>query len=146
LLGNWQLAPIVSAHSGTWFSAWTGIDNSMTGIGLDRPNVVGDPYMRNTSTRQWLNPAAFVANPIGTFGNSGSDSLRGPAYVDIDAAVSRYFNIKENQKLELRFEFFNLFNHVNFSNPDNNLQDSTFGVIQNDVGPRILQFALRYTF
>jgi len=146
LLGNWQLAPIISLHSGTWFSPQTGTDNSLTGNGLDRPNAVGNPYVRNTTTRQWLSAAAFVPNAIGTFGNAGRDSVVGPGYVDVDAAVSRSFNIKEKQRLELRFEFFNLFNRANFNNPDNTLADSTFGAMQSDVSPRILQFALRYTF
>jgi len=36
---------------------------------------------------------------------------------------------------------------VNFNAPDNNLQDNTFGqLINGDVGPRILEFALKYTF
>lgn len=147
LLGNWQLAPIISARSGTWFAPLTGLDNSLTGIGNDRPDVTGaNPYERNTSTRQWLNAAAFAPNALGTFGDAGSDSLVGPSYFDIDAALSRYFTIKEKQRLELRFEFFNLTNQVNFQNPDNNLQDSTYGVILSDVAPRILQFAVRYTF
>ena len=147
LLGNWQLAPIISIHSGTWFSPVTGLDNSLTGIGLDRPNVVGNPYIRSTTgSLQWLNPGAFTPNALGTFGNAGSDSLLGPGYFDVDVGLSRYFAIHEHQKLELRFEFFNLGNNVNFGTPDNNLQDNTFGQILGDVGPRILEFALRYTF
>jgi hypothetical protein len=55
LLGNWQLAPIISIHAGTWFSPFTGVDNSLTGIGLDRPNVLGSPYANNAGTRQGLN-------------------------------------------------------------------------------------------
>jgi hypothetical protein len=153
-LGNWQLAPIFSVHSGIWFSVFTGLDNSLTGIGLDRPNVAGNPYTRNYGTQQWLNPAAFTANPLGTFGDLGSDSMVGPPYFDIDAAVSRHFNIKEKQQIELRFEFFNITNHVNFNvSPnfngnglDNNLQDPTFGEIFGDIQPRILQFAVKYTF
>jgi hypothetical protein len=74
------------------------------------------------------------------------DSLRGPKYFDVDVDVSRYFTIHEHQKLELRFEFFNIGNNVNFSTPDNNLQDNTFGQILGDVSPRILEFALKYTF
>ena len=95
LLGNWQLAPIFSIHSGSWFTVVTGTDNSLTGIGLDRPNVAGNPYIRNTNTLQWLNPSAFIPNAVGTFGSLGSDSLLGPAFFNIDAAVSRRFNIKE---------------------------------------------------
>jgi hypothetical protein len=147
LLGNWQLAPIVSLHSGTWFSPWTGTDNSLTGIGMDRPNAIGNPYVRSTTgALQWITPNAFVPNALGTFGNAGADALLGPGYVDVDVAVSRYFNIKEKQRVELRFEFFNVFNHVNFNAPDNYLTDPTFGQILGDVSPRILQFALKYTF
>jgi hypothetical protein len=147
LLGNWQLAPIISIHSGNWFEPLTGLDNSLTGIGNDRPNVIGNPYMRSTTgSLQWLNPSAFAPNALGTFGNAGMNSLLGPGYFDADVDVSRYFTIHENQKLELRFEFFNMGNNVNFSTPDNHLQDSTFGQILGDVSPRILEFALRYTF
>ena len=60
LLGNWQLAPLVSMHRRLWFSPATGVDNSLTGIGLDRPNMNGDPYVRNTNTLQWLNPAGHA--------------------------------------------------------------------------------------
>ncbi len=146
LVGSWKLAPIFSIHSGTWFTPVTGLDNSLTGIGLDRPNLVGNPYIRNTNTLQWLNANAFVPNSLGTFGNVGSDSLLGPKSFNIDAALSRDFSIKEHQRFELRFEFFNLTNHPNFSNPDNDLQDNTFGQILSDAGPRILQFAAKYTF
>ena len=146
LVGVWKVAPILTAHSGIWFTPVTGLDNSLTGIGLDRPNVVGNPYLRNSKTLQWINANAFVPNALGTFGNVGSDSLVGPLFVNIDASVSREFIIKEHQKLELRFEFFNLLNHANFANPDNDLQDNTFGEILSDSGPRILQFAAKYTF
>jgi hypothetical protein len=37
-------------------------------------------------------------------------------------------------------------NHANFSTPDNYITDSTFGQILGDVSPRILQFALKYSF
>ena len=146
LLGNWQLSPIVAIHSGSWFAPYDGIDNSLSGVGLDRPNAVGNPYIRNTSTLQWLNPTAFALSAPGTFGNAGMGSLVGPGYFDVDAAVSRYFNITERHRVELRFEFFNVLNHPNFSNPDNTVTDSTFGVIQSDVAPRIIQMALKYQF
>ena len=124
-----------------------GFDNSMSGIGLDRPNAVGNPYVKQTTgALQWLNPNAFPISAPGTFGNAGRCSLEAPGYFDVDAALSRYFNITERHRVELRFEFFNLTNHVNFSAPDNGATDMTFGQILGDVSPRILQFALKYTF
>jgi len=111
LVGVWKVAPIITARSGTWFTPFTGVDNSLTGIGLDRPNLVGDPYVRNLKTLQWLTPSAFVPNPIGTFGNAGNDSLEGPGAVNLDVALSREFPVRERMRFELRFEAFNLFNH-----------------------------------
>jgi hypothetical protein len=146
LVGTWKLAPILTARSGTWFTPFTGVDNSLTSIGLDRPNVAGNPYVRNLKTLQWLTPAGFVPNPIGTFGNAGNQSLVGPKAVNLDTALSREFAVRESMRFELRFEAFNVLNHPNFSNPDNLLSDSTFGQIQSDAGPRILQFAGRFQF
>jgi hypothetical protein len=146
LVGSWKLAPIVVIHSGTWFTPYAGTDNSLTGVGNDRPNIVGNPYVRNLKTLQWLDPSAYVANPLGTFGDASRDSLLGPKSVNMDAVLSREFNIREGREFELRFEAFNLANHANFSNPDNTFVDSTFGVIQGDAGPRILQFAAKLQF
>jgi hypothetical protein len=72
--------------------------------------------------------------------------LEGPKAVNLDAALSREFTVRERMHFELRFEAFNLANHPNFSNPDPYLSDSTFGQIQSDVGPRVLQFAGRLHF
>jgi hypothetical protein len=66
--------------------------------------------------------------------------------VNLDTALSREFAVRESMRFELRFEAFNVLNHPNFSNPDNLLSDSTFGQIQSDAGPRILQFAGRFQF
>lgn len=146
LLSNWQIAPLVSAHSGASFTPLTGLDNSLTDVGLDRPNVTGDPYLRNTNTLQWLNPGAFAPNPLGTFGNAGAFSLRGPKYFDIDCALSRYFQVREGQRLGVRFEVFNLGNNVNFDNPNSTWNNSHFGEILGAGDPRILQFAMKYYF
>ena len=146
LLSGWQLAPIFSHQSGFWFTPLTGIDNSLTGVGLDRPNVVSNPYQNTTGRLAWINPAAYVPNALGTFGDAGRDSLVGPSYYDIDAAASRFFSIRESHKLELRFEFFNLLNHTNLENPVQTRNSSTFGVIQAANSPRILQAALKYSF
>jgi hypothetical protein len=151
LLGNWQLAPLVALHSGVWFApTMGGQDNSLSNNGLDRPNSVPgvSSYERNLTTLQWLNPAAFTANPIGTFGTAGLGSLSGPGYFDVDASLSRFFVVPrhENQRFELRFEFFNLFNHPNFAAPNSTETSSKFGQIQSASDPRILEFALKYRF
>ena len=56
------------------------------------------------------------------------------------------FQVRENQSLQLRFESFNLPNHVNPNNPVSTLTTGTFGRIQTGDDPRIMQFAVKYVF
>ena len=49
-------------RGGARFTPVAGVDNSLTGVGLDRPNIVGTPYVRNTSKLLWLSPGAFTPN------------------------------------------------------------------------------------
>jgi hypothetical protein len=148
LVGQWQLSPILSFHTGFPFTPTSGLDNSRTGGGSsdDRPNVVANPYVMNLNTQLWLQPSAFVQNPVGTFGNAGWNSLRGPRFFDLDVSLSRFFPIRESQGLQLRFEFFNSTNYVNFGNPVSNFNTATFGEILNAGNPRIIQLAAKYTF
>lgn len=145
-LSNWQIAPIVSVRSGSPFTPLSGVDNSMTGIGLDRPNVVGDPYVRDTNRLLWLSPLAFTPNRAGTFGNAGAYSLSGPGYFDVDLAISRVFSVRETQRLEVRFEAFNSTNHVHLATPVATENNARFGQITSAGDPRILQFAMKYQF
>jgi hypothetical protein len=115
---------------------------------LDRPNTVAgvSPYVKNTQTLVWLNPAAFVVNGPGTFGTAGMNSLLGPHYVDADANLTKVFQIHEQQNFQLRFEFFNVFNHTNFQAPVASLNSANFGKIQASNPARIIQIAAKYTF
>ncbi|HWB83033.1 MAG TPA: carboxypeptidase-like regulatory domain-containing protein [Bryobacteraceae bacterium] len=146
LLGHWQLGGLLSMHTGFPFTPTTGVDNSLTGVRQDRPNVVGSPYVRDTGTLTWIDPTAFVANPLGTFGNAGYNSLIGPRFFDLDANLTRSFPVRERYRFDLRFEFFNLLNHTNFSTPVSSRSSSTFGKIQSAADPRILQFAAKFQF
>ena len=97
-------------------------------------------------TRDGIDASAFVPNALGTFGNAGYNSLIGPGLFDLDANLTRQFKIRESQQFQLRFEFFNVMNRVNFNNPVSNLKSSAFGVIQSAADPRIIQLAAKYTF
>ena len=58
-LGNWQASGIVTKRTGLWFNIIDGRDNSLSGIGVDRPDVVGNSHVANQTLSQWFNPAAF---------------------------------------------------------------------------------------
>ncbi|MFZ0593416.1 MAG: carboxypeptidase regulatory-like domain-containing protein, partial [Bryobacteraceae bacterium] len=139
----------ISAHTGLPINITSGVDNSKTGVGLDRPNqMLLDAYNSNwgPSLPQYLNGAAFVQNAVGTFGNVGRDSVFGPGTFEFDAALSRIFAIGERWRLEVRAEGFNVINHTNFNAPTGNLSSTQFGQINSAASNRILQFALKLHF
>jgi hypothetical protein len=146
LLSDWQLSTIITAQTGPWFTPQTGLDNSLTDQSEDRPNLVGNPRPSHLPRTQWDAPSAFVANPVGTFGDAGRDSLLGPGLVNFDFEVSRFFTLFRETKFEFRVEAFNAFNHTNFGVPDGDLQDSTFGQVLSAAAPRILELGAKYTF
>jgi hypothetical protein len=158
VLRNWQVAPLVRIASGLPFIVGSGKDNSLTGINLDRPNLVSgvDPYNAAWGPQlQILNPAAFVQNPTGTFGNLGRNVLRAPGQINFDASLSRLFALTERFKLEARAEAFNAINHTNFKVPSTTtvqitpidaITASTFGRLTSANDPRILQFAMKLHF
>ena len=157
IAGDWQLAPIVSLHSGSYFGVTTGVDNALTGIGAQRPNqVLSNVYCANRSINCWMNAQAFAAPATGTLGDLGINNLEGPGYFDVDISLSRRFRIREKQYVEIRAESFNIENRANYLNPgtvgiaggsaNSALNSSTFGKIQADVNPRIMQFAVKYNF
>jgi hypothetical protein len=74
-----------------------------------------------------FNKAVFTAAPSGKQGNLGRNVLRGFAAWQGDIAVQRQFRLNEKVALRFRSEFFNIFNHPNFSPPDNTLTDPLFG-------------------
>ena len=155
--GGWQISPIFTAHSGQYLTVTTGVDNALNGIGGQRPNVVNPNVFApnqgqacptgNTSCISWLNLSSFnSAVPAGTFGNLGYGNIAGPGFFEVDVAVSKRFQIRERQNLEIRAESFNIQNKANFLNPTSATNSSNFGKILTDVSPRIMQFAVKYAF
>ena len=137
---------ITSRRTGDYLSLASGRDNSLTGIGLDRPDVVGDSHLASPTLTKYFNTAAFAQNQAGQFGNSGRNSIRGPNQFNIDLGLSRRIKFTEFRALEFRSEFFNALNHPTFGNPTTNLTNSRFGAITSASDPRILQFGLKFGF
>ena len=92
---------------------------------------------------------AFPGGPLPTlFGDSGPGIIQGPGQFNWDASVIKNTFLTERQVLQFRSEFFNLFNHPQFGNPATALDTpTTFGQITTTiVNPRVIQFALKYSF
>jgi hypothetical protein len=151
IAGGWSPSFLVSYNNGYPFTALTGTDASLTGIGLDRPNAVSgtSPYLKGPATSKgipWINHSAFTSNSPGTFGTVGANSLLAPHYIDSDVSIRKLFRTFHEQNLELRWEFFNIFNHPNLSAPVNSFTNAAFGYIQASGPARIMQLAGKYTF
>jgi hypothetical protein len=147
VLTGWQFAPIVSIHSGLPINITDGVDISLDGINLDRPNYTGgSPYLTATDPRFYVARSAFAVQPSGSFGNFGRNVVTAPPSVNFDFALSRNFQLRERYRFEARAEAFNAINHTNFNGPATGLNSSNFGVITSAGDPRILQFALKLHF
>jgi hypothetical protein len=105
-------------------------------------------------------PSASALSFMG-YSNQARNEFRGPGYFDTDMDLTKFFTIRENAKLGLGVQFFNLFNHPNFDEPVNNVAASNVGQIVQSVGPatsilgaflggdaspRIIQVKLQFQF
>ena len=88
-----------------------------------------------------------TAPAVGTQGNEKRNSFRNPSYMDFDASMlknNRLFGEKVN--LQLRFDFFNVLNHVNLGGVDGSMFSSTFGKVTSTGDPRNIQLGARISF
>ncbi|MBC7911270.1 MAG: TonB-dependent receptor, partial [Pyrinomonadaceae bacterium] len=153
-LSGWQTYGIVTLQTGRPFTValLPEIDNSGTGIsslgfgGNDRPNINGNPNLSSPTPNQWFNTAAFAFPAFGSFGSAGRNILEGPGYQNFNASLVKNTSLSERFNLQLRAEFFNLFNHPNFNLPDNFLGSPTFGQILSAQSPRHIQFGAKLLF
>ena len=163
LASGWQLNTIVTAMSGQPIGIITAGFNGFNG--RQRPDVVpGVPQILGGSPANgYINPLAF-ATPSGEDGNLGRDAVYGPGFWNIDFSVTKDTHLTERLVLQLRAEFFNIFNHPQFAlpggviNPGAALADCSgcFSTQTPDVaqgnpglgggGPRVVQLAARFQF
>ncbi|MGB6474720.1 MAG: TonB-dependent receptor [Candidatus Sulfotelmatobacter sp.] len=159
VLGNWQLNGIFTAMSGGPFTVFDSNDVSLqgqapeiTGFSANRPNLIGNPNSGPRTPREWFNVSAFQQlqpDPLGrfeVFGDEGRNVVAGPGYVNWDASAFKNIRLTESKELQFRGELFNLLNHTNFRLPVSDIESPTFGQIQSDVSPRVIQVALKFLF
>ncbi|MCU1617904.1 MAG: hypothetical protein JWO98_5444, partial [Frankiales bacterium] len=163
LVNHWELAPIFRATSGAPFNVTSGVDNSLTAVGNDRPTVLAGalagsvysgarPSPNSSQNQSYFKPVAtlFTQNATGTFGNLGRNAFVGPKLVNLDAELSRKFPLRERMNVQLRLEAFNVLNHPNFANPSTTaINSSSFGkttATASGTNPRIFQAAVKVNF
>ena len=165
LTEGWQISNILGFHTGLPFTVLCGFDC----VGLNEQNSPSLPNYNGTvswgkvvqpgNLNQYYNPAAFSLATPGTIGNEGRDQFFGPSLCNDDLALVKDTRIRESMNVQIRAEAFNLFNHPNFSNPNNSLYtgpttlNPSAGKIQSTISAagglpssRQLQFAVKFIF
>jgi hypothetical protein len=101
----------------------------------------------------WFDPSTFCDPTVngcpqkfGDFGNTPHALCCGPAISNTDLVIAKNTLITEKLRTEFRAEFYNTWNHTQFTNPDGNFTNSTFGRIQKVRDPRVMQFGLKFLF
>lgn len=171
-LNDWQIAGIAVFQSGLPFSV---IDNPGNAV-IQRANfnqgfsgnfyTTGDVSQRLNA---FFNTTAFVRScPVGAvvcsnagvgavtnpnfdpnnpFGNVRRNFLTGPGQKNVDISLIKFIPFTERLRGELRLEAFNVFNWVNYANPNNNISGANFGRIERAAtGPRVLQLGFKLNF
>lgn len=156
LLNGWQIGGILAASDGFPYTAWVGFSRSFPSVSRsDRadlaPGRSNNPILGGPD--KYFDPTAFQLQPVGILGNVGEGTMTGPGLFTVDASLSKNFKFTERWGLLFRAEFFNLFNHPNFSVPLNNIflangsiTGSTGRIQSTAVNSREIQFGLKLTF
>ena len=156
-LGGWQVQGITTLRTGLPFTvtAPSFLDNGFSNV----PNRSGSGRLAHATIDQWFDTSVFTA-PGNNYGNSGFNILRGPAGRDSDMSLFKNLRFSDARYLQFRAEFFNVFNNVQFSNPNaglcNNVDASGHYINSCGAGtitglaagstPRQIQFALKLYF
>ena len=151
IIGGWAISPILSWRTGWPLPVYGAHDNSGTFSRGARADCHGLPSISNTTIPgvgvQWFsnpNDQFFSDAALGTFGNCSPqlDGLRSPHYTDIDLSLHKDFPLTERFRLQLRSDFVNLFNHVQYNAPNMSL-GTTMGQITSAQPMRQIQLALK---
>ncbi len=180
VLGSWEVNSVIVAQSGspiTIADGNGGVDYNLASYpvatadfapGFNCGNAKNTGNWRS-KIANWVNPAAYVPDgPVPyspdnstDFGNSPRNCIIGPKQVNIDFTLGKMFKFGERQSLHFRTEFFNLFNHPSFQNPqftgNANVEAGTCPaapgagcnngeITQTNGTPRLVQFSLKYSF
>jgi len=160
IIGGWQIAGVTTFRAGG--ALGIGASGSLPGNvssyssfanftcplgGASNPHTPGE----------WFNTSCFTTPANYTLGDGTSGDVYGPGLQNWDFTVTKRFDFGEQRNLQLAFQFFNLFNHPNLSNPNTgcntgagvNCSESTngFGSITSDIGnPRSMAIYLGFNF
>jgi hypothetical protein len=148
-VGGWEVSGIVTLTSGLPLNPQLTGGQSSNGLvnATNRPDQVG-PVSYPHTVAEWFSTSAFVAPALGTWGDAGHNSLRGPGRDNWNLSLFKSFVLSEarGSRLELRVESFNTWNHTEFDQVSNGLGSSNFGQVTSAFDPRVFQLGGKIYF
>lgn len=149
LVGQWAINGITTYRSGgaLWITANKSLLPPQADVEPANFNCAGQSMNNPHKIAEWFQTSCFSSPTPNTFGNAGIADVFGPGLTSWDLSISKAIRLTEGKRLKLEASFFNLFNNINLSNPDTNVQDKSFGVISGDNQvPREMQLGLVFSF
>jgi hypothetical protein len=163
ITGGWSTAGVITIQSGLAMTVLDtrggtvyGGSTPSTGQVCSSTTTLYSSGSDESRVHEWFNAAAFCVPPLITgstatfYGNTGVGYFYGPHQNNWDLTLSkstRVGGLNEKAQLQFRAEFYNAFNHPQFSNPALNDSAANFGQITStSVAPRLIQFGLKYIF
>ena len=159
-LNGWAVSGITSFQSGFPVRIQSSNDSElMNSFDFElpgKPDLIAPFHTQDPRTHGGyaFDPNSFAlpvqdanSTPLQLLGNSPRTICCGAGINNFDVSVQKVTAVSETMRLEFRAEFFNLFNHTQFLNPDGNISDGTdFGKVKHTRDPRQMQFALKFSF
>jgi hypothetical protein len=150
VLGGWQVSGITRFTTGLPVALYEYDDRALYGDGLDVPNynsrAIQITNPRENAAHQYFSTQPFSEESLGVIGDANRRFFHGPGLNNFDCTLRKNTRISERFSTELRIEFFNLFNHAQFTTPDGSFTDTSFGDVTGANAPRIGQAALKLYF
>ena len=155
VVAGWQVSGVTTVQSGSPVNVTIGADRANIGItGQQRPDLVGpvpslncvpDPA-RPPQLMNCFDAAAFALPAQFTFGNADRNILRGPKYVNTDLSLMKNVPLGGGATFQIRVEMFNIFNTVNWGNPNASFDNTAFGRITSAGAMRQVQLGGKVLF
>jgi hypothetical protein len=164
VLGGWQAGGLYTAQSGrpiflgnwVYFGDPSQLRTNISSATVDQAFPTAGFYFTDATVqtngvvdpvKQRNDPRIRLVNNIRTLPSTESGFRTQPLNLWDGISLIKKTSIREQVKMEMRFEFLNAFNHPQFDNPNTDPTNSNFGKVLSQTNlPRNIQIALKFTF
>jgi hypothetical protein len=155
VVAGWEVGGVTTIQSGSPVNITLSTDRANIGIlNLQRPDLIGpapelncqpDPARRH-ELMNCFDASAFALPAQYTFGSAPRNLLRGPKSAVTDLSLMKNIPLKGTARFQIRVEIFNVFNTVNYNNPNSSFGSAAFGRITAAGPMRQVQLGAKLIF